>query len=329
MTEKLLELSSLRTYFFTEAGVVKALDGISLEVNRGQTIGLVGESGSGKSVTAQSVLRIVPRPGRIVDGSIRFEGEDLLSKSESDMRKLRGRKMAIVFQDPTTSLNPVYTVEKQLTDILRLHKEISKESASKTALSLLERVGIQEPEKRLKAYPHELSGGMKQRIAIARALSCEPTLLFADEPTTNLDVTIQAQVLELLKQLQKELGMTMVMITHDMGIVADMTERVTVLYAGKVMEVADTTTLFRSPKHPYTEALLKAVPSVKQTRVLEVIPGNIPNLIEPPNGCVFHPRCKYVKDICTREEPLLEEVGAGHYVACHRWRELELEGKTS
>ncbi|MGA2460517.1 MAG: ABC transporter ATP-binding protein [Candidatus Bathyarchaeia archaeon] len=329
MTEKLLELSSLRTYFFTEAGVVKALDGISLEVNRGQTIGLVGESGSGKSVTAQSVLRIVPRPGRIVDGSIRFEGEDLLSKSESDMRKLRGRKMAIVFQDPTTSLNPVYTVEKQLTDILRLHKEISKESASKTALSLLERVGIQEPEKRLKAYPHELSGGMKQRIAIARALSCEPTLLFADEPTTNLDVTIQAQVLELLKQLQKELGMTMVMITHDMGIVADMTERVTVLYAGKVMEVADTTTLFRSPKHPYTEALLKAVPSVKQTRVLEVIPGNIPNLIEPPIGCVFHPRCKYVKDICTREEPLLEEVGAGHYVACHRWRELELEGKTS
>ena len=328
MAEKILEISNLRTYFFTEAGVVKALDGMSLEVNRGQAVGLVGESGSGKSVTAQSVLRIVPRPGRIVEGSVKFEGEELLSKSEDDMRKLRGPKMAIVFQDPTTSLNPVYTVEKQLTDILRLHKDLTKEAASKRALSLLERVGIQEPEQRLKTYPHELSGGMKQRIAIARALSCEPMLLFADEPTTNLDVTIQAQVLELLKQLQKELNMTMVMITHDMGIIADMTERVTVLYAGKVMEVADTTTLFRSPKHPYTEALMKAVPSVKQTRALEVIPGNIPNLIEPPTGCVFHPRCKYAKDICIKQEPALEKVAEGHYAACHLWRDLKLEGRT-
>ena len=328
MKEKLLEISDLRTYFFTEAGVVKALDGISLEVNKEQTVGLVGESGSGKSVTAQSVLRIVPRPGRVVDGSIKFEGEELLSKPENEMRKLRGRKMAIVFQDPTTSLNPVYTVGKQLTDILMLHRELTKADASKRALSLLERVGIQEPEKRLNAYPHELSGGMKQRVAIARALSCEPTLLFADEPTTNLDVTIQAQVLELLGQLQKELGMTMVMITHDMGIIADMTQRVTVLYAGKVMEVADTPAIFKSPRHPYTEALLKAVPSVRQTRALEVIPGNIPNLIEPPAGCVFHPRCKYAKDICTKDEPPLEKVGDGHYTACHLWRELNLEGRT-
>ncbi|HUK51439.1 MAG TPA: ABC transporter ATP-binding protein [Terriglobales bacterium] len=327
MSERILEISNLRTYFFTEAGVVKALDGMSLEVYKGQAVGLVGESGSGKSVTAQSVLRIVPRPGRIVDGSIRFDGEDLLSKSEGDMRKLRGPKMAIVFQDPTTSLNPVYTVEKQLTDILTLHKDLTKEEASKRALALLERVGIPEPEQRLKAYPHELSGGMKQRIAIARALSCEPVLLFADEPTTNLDVTIQAQVLELLKQLQKELNMTMIMITHDMGIIADMTERVTVLYAGKVMEVADTVTLFKSPKHPYTEALMKAVPSVKQTRALEVIPGNIPNLIEPPVGCVFHPRCKYAKDVCMKQEPALEKVTEGHYAACHFWRELKLEGR--
>ena len=208
-----------------------------------------------------------------------------------------------------------------------LHKDLTKAEASKTALSLLQHVGIQEPEKRLKAYPHELSGGMKQRIAIARALSCEPTLLFADEPTTNLDVTIQAQVLELLKELQKEYGMTMIMITHDMGIVADMTERVTVLYAGKVMEAADTHTLFTSPKHPYTEALLKAVPSVKQTRVLEVIPGNIPNLIEPPTGCVFHPRCKYAKEICVKSEPKLETVENGHDVACHFWRDLKLEGR--
>jgi len=328
VTERLLEISSLRTYFFTEAGVVKALDGMSVQVNEGQTVGLVGESGSGKSVTAQSVLRIVPRPGRIVDGSVKFEGEELLPKSENEMRKLRGPKMAIVFQDPTTSLNPVYTVEKQLTDILRLHRDLPKSEASERALYLLELVGIQEPEKRLKAYPHELSGGMKQRVAIARALSCEPTLLFADEPTTNLDVTIQAQVLELLKKLQKDLRMTMVMITHDMGIIADMAENVTVLYAGKVMEVADTPTLFKVPKHPYTEALLKAVPSVRQTRALEVIPGNIPNLIEPPSGCVFHPRCKYAKDVCVKEEPSLEWVEGGHYAACHLWRQLKLEGRS-
>lgn len=328
MTRNLLDVTDLRTYFFTEAGVVKAVDGISLSVEEGRTVGLVGESGSGKSVTAQSVLRIVPRPGRIVDGAITFDGENLLEKSESEMRKMRGAKMAVVFQDPTTSLNPVYTVRKQLTDIILLHKGLTKEQANKSALGLLEKVGIQEPESRLNAYPHELSGGMKQRIAIARALSCEPRLLFADEPTTNLDVTIQAQVLDLLKQLQKELGMTMVMITHDMGIVADMTERVTVLYAGKVMEEANTTTLFTEPKHPYTEALLKAVPSVAQTRALEVIPGNIPNLIEPPTGCVFHPRCKYAKEICMKQDPQWEKVAERHYVACHRWRELDLEGKT-
>jgi peptide/nickel transport system ATP-binding protein len=328
MTKQLLEVTDLRTYFFTEAGVVKAVDGISVSVEEGKTIGLVGESGSGKSVTAQSVLRIVPRPGRIVGGTIKFDGEDLLTKSESEMRKMRGAKMAVVFQDPTTSLNPIYTVRKQLADILLLHKDLSKDQANKTALGLLEKVGIPEPESRLNAYPHELSGGMKQRIAIARALCCEPKLLFADEPTTNLDVTIQAQVLDLLKQLQKEFGMSMVMITHDMGIVADMTERVTVLYAGKVMEEADTATLFTEPKHPYTEALLKAVPSVAQTRALEVIPGNIPNLIEPPSGCVFHPRCKYAKDICVKQEPKWEKVADGHYVACHRWRELNLEGRS-
>jgi peptide/nickel transport system ATP-binding protein len=327
MINKLLEITDLRTYFFTEAGVVKAVDGISVDVAEGETIGLVGESGSGKSVTAQSALRIVPQPGKIVDGAIQFEGEDLLAKSEDEMREYRGPKMAVVFQDPTTSLNPVYTVEKQLTDILRLHKDLTKREARKVALNLLERVNIPEAEERLRAYPHELSGGMKQRIAIARALSCEPRLLFADEPTTNLDVTIQAQVLELLKALQKDFGMAMVMITHDMGIIADMTERVTVLYAGHVMEAADTRSIFSDPKHPYTEALLKAVPSVAQTRALEVIPGNIPNLIDPPSGCVFHPRCKYAKEICMKEVPELEKAGEGHYVACHRWRELKLEGR--
>jgi len=329
MADRLLEVSNLRTYFYTEAGVVKAVDGISLDVSTSETVGLVGESGSGKSVTAQSILRIVPPPGRIVDGSIKFQGEDLLQKSEGEMRRFRGPKIAIVFQDPTSSLNPVHTVEKQLTDIITLHQHVSRTEAAKKAQLLLERVGISEPEKRLKAYPHELSGGMKQRIAIARALSCEPSLLLADEPTTSLDVTIQAQVLEMLKQLQVEFEMSMVMITHDMGIVADLTERVTVAYAGKVMEAASTRDVFTNPKHPYTEALLKAVPSIKRTRTLEIIPGNIPNLIEPPSGCVFHPRCKYAKGICSREIPALEKVEDGHYVACHLWRELNLEGRAN
>jgi oligopeptide/dipeptide ABC transporter ATP-binding protein len=291
-----------------------------------ETIGLVGESGSGKTVTALSALRIIPRPGRIVAGSIKFEGSDVLAMSDEEMRKLRGPKMAMVFQDPSSSLNPVYTVEKQLDDILMLHRNLTKKEASERAQYLLELVGIPEPHTRLKAYPHELSGGMKQRIAIARALSCEPTLLFADEPTTNLDVTVQAQVLELMKKLQRDLGMSMVMITHDMGIIADMTERVTIMYAGRVMEAADTKTVFHDPKHPYTEALLAAVPRVDQRKILEVIPGNIPNLIEPPSGCVFHPRCKYAKEICAETVPPLEEAGEGHLVACLRWKELHLKG---
>jgi len=328
MNNKLLEINDLHTFFFTEAGVVKAVNGVSVEAERGRTIGLVGESGSGKTITALSALRVIPRPGRIVSGTIRFDGEDILAKREEEMRKLRGPKMAMVFQDPTTSLNPVYTVGKQLTDIITLHKNLAKSEAKEKASRLLEVVGIPEPKKRLNAYPHELSGGMKQRVAIARALSCEPELLFADEPTTNLDVTIQAQVLDLLRQLQKEFKMTLVMITHDMGIIAYMTERVSVLYAGKVVEVADTATIFNKPRHPYTEALLKAVPSVAQTRKLEVIPGNIPNLIEPPSGCVFHPRCKYMKDICSKEVPPLETVEEGHWVACLRWRELSLESRT-
>jgi len=329
MIGKLLDVSNLRTYFYTEAGVVKAVDGISLDVGKSETVGLVGESGSGKSVTAQSILRIVPPPGRIVEGSIKFQGADILQKSEEEMRKLRGSEISVIFQDPSSSLNPVYTVEKQLTDIITLHQQVSKREAIQKAQSLLARVGISEPEKRLRAHPHELSGGMKQRVAIARALSCEPSLLLADEPTTSLDVTIQAQVLELLKELQAEYEMSMIMITHDMGIVADLTRRVTVAYAGKVMEVADTRSVFTDPKHPYTEALLKAVPSIKRTRALEVIPGNIPNLIEPPSGCVFHPRCKYAKEICSREVPALEEVDDGHYVACHLWRELRLGGRAN
>jgi len=319
-------VQGLKTYFFTEAGVVKAVDDATFDVRSKETIGLVGESGSGKTVTALSALRIIPRPGRIVAGSIKFEGTDVLAKSEDEMRQLRGPKMAMVFQDPSSSLNPVYTVEKQLSDILMLHRKLTKKEASQRAEYLLELVGIQDPKMRLKAYPHELSGGMKQRIAIARALSCEPTLLFADEPTTNLDVTVQAQVLELMKKLQRDLGMSMVMITHDMGIIADMTERVTIMYAGRVMEATETKTIFHEPRHPYTEALLAAVPRVDQRRILEVIPGNIPNLIEPPSGCVFHPRCKYARRICVDNVPPLEETSRGHTVACIRWKEVSLKG---
>ena len=319
-------MQGLKTYFFTEAGVVKAVDDATFDVRSKETIGLVGESGSGKTVTALSALRIIPRPGRIVAGSIKFEGTDVLAKSEDEMRQLRGPKMAMVFQDPSSSLNPVYTVEKQLSDILMLHRKLTKKEASQRAEYLLELVGIQDPKTRLKAYPHELSGGMKQRIAIARALSCEPTLLFADEPTTNLDVTVQAQVLELMKKLQRDLGMSMVMITHDMGIIADMTERVTIMYAGRVMEATETKTIFHEPRHPYTEALLAAVPRVDQRRILEVIPGNIPNLIEPPSGCVFHPRCKYARQICMDSVPPLEETSRGHTVACIRWKEVSLKG---
>jgi oligopeptide/dipeptide ABC transporter ATP-binding protein len=326
LEDSLLEIRDLKTYFFTEAGVVRAIDNASVDVKPKETVGLVGESGSGKTVTALSALRIIPRPGRIVGGSISFEGADVLAKSEDEMRHLRGQKMAMVFQDPSSSLNPVYTVEKQLSDILMLHRNLTRNEASQRAEYLLELVGISEAKARLKAYPHELSGGMKQRIAIARALSCEPTLLFADEPTTNLDVTVQAQVLELMKKLQRDLGMSMVMITHDMGIIADMTERVTIMYAGKVMEAADTKTIFREPKHPYTEALLAAVPRVDQRKILEVIPGNIPNLIEPPSGCVFHPRCKYAKQICVDTIPPLEEIGTERRVACLRWKEVALKG---
>lgn len=326
MENSLLEIRDLKTYFFTEAGVVKAVDNATVDVKRKETIGLVGESGSGKTVTALSAMRLIPRPGRIVRGSIRFEGTDVLAKSEDEMRQLRGSKMAMVFQDPSSSLNPLYTVERQLSDILMFHQKLTKMEASQRAEYLLELVGIPEPKARLKAYPHELSGGMKQRIAVARALSCEPALLFADEPTTNLDVTVQAQVLELMKKLQRDLGMSMVMITHDMGIVADITERVTIMYAGKVMEAADTKTVFHEPKHPYTEALLAAVPRVDQKRILEVIPGNIPNLIEPPSGCVFHPRCRYARQICMGNVPPLEETGTGHLVSCLRWKEISLKG---
>ncbi len=319
--DNILEVQKLNTRFFTEAGVVKALNDVSFSVERGCTLGLVGESGSGKSVTAQSVLRIVPRPGKVISGTALFDGEDLLSKKEEEMRKFRGRKISLIFQDPTSSLNPLFTIGSQLGDIVVQHDRVKKDEAIEQVIKTLKLVKLPDPEEAVRRYPHQFSGGMKQRICIARALLLNPKLLFADEPTTNLDVTIQAQIIALLKDLQKEIGMTLVMITHDMGIVADMCKCVVVLYGGRVMEIGDIETIFERP-HPYTEALLKAVPRLDETKKLISIPGNIPNLIDPPPGCVFHPRCQYATDACKERVPELQENGSSHFVSCIRWREL-------
>jgi len=328
MADTLLEVEDLKTYFFTEAGVVKAVDGTSFTVNRGEPLGLVGESGSGKTITALSILGVIPRPGKIISGKITFDGQNLVGKKDKDLREIRGRRIGYVSQDPNSSLDPLFSVESQLAEVIMSHEKMTKEEARARVLKLLNLVRIPEPEARLGAYPHELSGGMRQRIAIARALAANPDMLIADEPTTNLDVTIQAQVLELLKSLERDLGMTLILITHDMGIVAEMTKRVVVLYAGRVAEVADTSSIYNNPKHPYTAALLQSVPRIDRKKNLVPIPGNIPNLITPPTGCRFHPRCAYVVDKCAGEQPPLEPCGSGRLVACYRWKDISL-GKTA
>ncbi|MCW4047264.1 MAG: ABC transporter ATP-binding protein [Candidatus Bathyarchaeota archaeon] len=327
MAETLLKIEGLKTYFFTEAGIVKAVDNVSFDVRKGESLGLVGESGSGKTVTALSVLRIVPKPGKIVEGKIEFKGEDLLEKNETEMQAMRGREIAIIFQDPSSSLNPIFNVETQLRDVLLAHEKISKEECRKKIIDLMNLVGIPEAEIRMREFPHQFSGGMKQRVAIARALALQPTLLFADEPTTSLDVTIQAQVLDLLEELKKKLGMSLVMITHDMGIIAKMTTRVVVMYAGNVCEIAKTEDLYEHPRHPYTALLLAAVPRLDRKKKLRIIPGNIPNLIEPPSGCRFHPRCEYATGKCAEEPPVLEEVEPEHFVACYEWKNISLKGE--
>jgi oligopeptide/dipeptide ABC transporter ATP-binding protein len=324
--KEILQIKNLKTYFDTWAGIVKAVDGVSLNVREGETLGLVGESGSGKSVTALSILGIVPRPGKIIDGKIIYKGENLLEKTERDLQKIRGKEIGYIFQDPATSLNPVFTIANQMTEVIRRHQNVSKEEALEKAIELLTLAEIPDPEIKIWNFPHQLSGGMKQRIAVARALSCQPSLLLADEPTTNLDVTIQAQILQLMKNLKDKLGMSMILITHDMGIVAGVADRITVLYAGRVCETADTRTIFYNPKHPYTIALLTAVPSLALRREkLAVIPGTIPNLIEPPLGCRFHPRCKYAKAECAKKIPPLEEIERGHFVACIRASEIDIK----
>jgi oligopeptide/dipeptide ABC transporter ATP-binding protein len=323
MSKELLEIENLKTYFYTWAGVVSAVDGVSLKVKEGETLGLVGESGSGKSVTALSILRIVPIPGKIVHGQVLYRGENLLEKTEEQMQKIRGKEIAYIFQDPATSLNPVFTIADQLTEIIKRHQNVNKKEALEKAVELFKLVEIPDPEIKIWNYPHQLSGGMKQRMAIARALSCQPSLLLADEPTTNLDVTIQAQILELMKNLKKKLGMSMILITHDMGVVAGVADRISVMYAGRVCESASTKTIFYNPLHPYTKALLEAVPNITMKREkLKIIPGAIPNLISPPSGCRFHPRCDFAGPACASAVPPLVEIEPEHYVACVRAQEF-------
>lgn len=319
---RLLEVKDLRVHFFTGAGVVKAVDGISYGLRFGQTLGLVGESGSGKTISSLALLRLIPRPGKIISGEIRFGGEDLIPKPEREMISVRGKKIAMIFQNPAYSLNPIFSIGAQLGEILVWHEKLSHKAAQERVAELLRLVGIADPVSRLRQFPHELSGGMKQRVCIARALLCNPALVLADEPTTNLDVTIQAQILDLLIELKNRFHMAMILVTHDMGVVARMADRIAVMYAGRICEEADAKVIFRDPRHPYTKALLETIPRVDQSYTgdgrnrLVVIPGRVPNLINPHPGCRFHSRCAIAKDECSRIMPEPVEVAEGHRVSC-------------
>jgi oligopeptide/dipeptide ABC transporter ATP-binding protein len=317
-----LSLIDLRTYFFSKLGTVRAVDGVSYSISKGEIVGVVGESGSGKSVSALSILRLIPSPpGKIVGGRIELEGRDLLSLSKSEMRKIRGSRISMIFQEPMTSLNPVFTIGEQISEALRLHRGLSKKGAFEQSVEMLRLVGIPSPEKRVYSYPHELSGGMRQRAMIGMALSCHPDLLISDEPTTALDVTIQDQILELMMELKKSLGMAILLITHSLGIVAETAEKIVVMYAGKVMEEASTMQLFDNPLHPYTQGLQKSIPQLGQKftaqgKKLWEIPGFVPDLRSIPQGCRFHPRCDRGQPICLHGEPQMVEVEPGHYVRC-------------
>ena len=314
-----LEIKNLKTHFFTDIGVARAVDGVSYEVHKGKTLGIVGESGCGKSVTALSILGLIPQPpGKIVDGEILFNGRDLTKLNHKELRAVRGSDVAMIFQEPMTSLNPVYTVGNQIMEVIQVHENVGPGEERRRAIEMLAKVGIPSPEQRVDEYPHQLSGGMRQRVMIAIALICNPQLLVADEPTTALDVTIQAQILELLNELQDELGMAILLITHDLGVVAETCDDVVVMYAGKIAEKANVFQIFENPNHPYTEALLKSLPSVdaRASHKLETIPGMVPSAVDFPEGCRFKARCKYATDLCLTE-PILEDIGESHFVACH------------
>jgi oligopeptide transport system ATP-binding protein len=320
----LLDVRNLRTYFDTEDGEVKAVDGVSFQLKRGETLGIVGESGSGKSVTNLSIIRLIPSPpGRIVSGAITFDGIEILSLKEAEVRKIRGRRIAMIFQDPMTSLNPFMKISRQLMEITQLHLGHTKQQAYEHAVKMLETVGIPDARMRADNYPHEFSGGMRQRVMIAMALSCEPELLIADEPTTALDVTIQAQILELIKRLKQATGTSVILITHDLGVVAGMTDHLIVMYAGKVFEQAPTRELFALPANPYTRSLLRSVPDpLKEQGDLYQIPGLPPDVAHLPSGCPFAPRCDRAEDLCRREFPPFVQVSLEHFSLCHFANEL-------
>jgi peptide/nickel transport system ATP-binding protein/oligopeptide transport system ATP-binding protein len=319
VSDILLDVKKLKTYFFLDEGVSRAVDGMDFVIRRGKTLGMIGESGCGKSVSALSILQLIPRPpGNIISGEVFFEGEDLLRKSIDEIKRIRGNQISMIFQEPMTSLNPVYTIGDQIMEPIILHQKMDKNRARQMAVEMLELVGIPSPAKRVDEYPHQLSGGMRQRAMIAMALSCRPRLLIADEPTTALDVTIQAQILALIKRIRAEIGMSVLMITHDLGVIAETADDVVVAYAGKAVEVADVKTIFKTPAHPYTQALYNSIPRLTDTekRRLEVVPGTVPNPLEFPPGCRFHPRCKFALDFCRSDEPRMVSVADGHRVRC-------------
>lgn len=313
-----LKINDLKTYYYVAEGVVKAVDRVSMKINETEALGIVGESGCGKSTLAHSILRLIREPGKIAGGEIWFEGENLLRKSEGAMRKIRGSKIAMVFQNPTSSLNPVFTVGSQIAEAINLHQTVQRHEMEEKVIDILGKVGIASPSQRMKDYPHEYSGGMCQRAMMAMALSCNPKLLIADEPTTNLDVTIQAQILDLVRTLRKEFNASILLIGHDFGVMSELCDRIVVMYSGKVVESADLKTIFKSAKHPYTKALLKSIPRINvETERLHVIPGDVPELIKPPPGCRFHPRCEQATEVCREKEPTISEIEKGHEVACH------------
>jgi len=316
----LLEVKSLRTSFFTDDGEVRAVDGISFSVEPGKLMGIVGESGSGKTASVLSIMRLLPESAKIVGGEVLFEGRDLTKLPEPEMRAIRGAKIAMIFQEPMTSLNPVFTIGNQIAEAVRLHQKTSRGEARERAIEALKMVGIADPQRRVDDYPHQLSGGMRQRVMIAMALSCNPQLLIADEPTTALDVTIQAQILDLIRDIQSRLKLAVILVTHDLGIVAEYADTVTILYAARVMEQAPCNVLFKEPLNPYTKGLLDSIPGIDGTRHhrLQAIPGTIPSALQPPSGCRFHPRCPMAIPNCAKIDPPLEEKRPNHHVACIR-----------
>jgi peptide/nickel transport system ATP-binding protein len=321
----LLEVKNLQTYFFTDDGVAKSVDNVSYTVDKKETLGVVGESGCGKSVTALSIMRLIPNPpGRIVGGEILFEGRNLVSLQEEEMRSIRGNKIGMIFQEPMTSLNPVFTVGNQIEESILLHQKVSKEEARNRAIEMLKKVGIPAPEQRYKEYPHQLSGGMRQRVMIAIALSCNPAVLIADEPTTALDVTVQAQILELINELQETLGMGVILITHDLGVIAETADKVAVMYASHIVEYSKVDEIYYNPLHPYTVGLLGSIPKLNiESDRLMTIDGTVPPPTNYPVGCNFAARCSFATPKCLSDEPQLVEVELGHMVACHHWEEVK------